>query len=84
MRLPTSADLLLQDIFEKPNFYINGPTAGDVRQGRDGDCYLMAALCGLGNMPGLIDKVCVKQDQNVGVYGFVFFRGEPVMYCFDL
>ncbi|KIV80694.1 hypothetical protein PV11_08178 [Exophiala sideris] len=62
------------DIFEKPEFYINGPTAGDVRQGRDGDCYLMAALCGLGNKEGLIDKVCVKHDLKVGVYGFVFFR----------
>ncbi|KIW90533.1 uncharacterized protein Z519_09180 [Cladophialophora bantiana CBS 173.52] len=62
------------DIFENPQFFINGPTAGDVRQGRDGDCYLMAALCGLGNMPGLIDKVCVKHDKDVGVYGFVFFR----------
>ncbi len=63
------------DIFENPQFYINGPTAGDVRQGRDGDCYLMAALCGLGNMKGLIDKVSVKQDKDVGIYGFVFFRG---------
>ncbi|KIY01600.1 uncharacterized protein Z520_03152 [Fonsecaea multimorphosa CBS 102226] len=62
------------DIFEKPEFFINGPTAGDVRQGRDGDCYLMAALCGLGNMEGLIDRVCVKHDKDVGVYGFVFFR----------
>jgi len=65
-----------QDIFENPQFYINGPTAGDVRQGRDGDCYLMAALCGLGNMKGLIDKVCVKHDQKIGIYGFVFFRGK--------
>ncbi|ETI28385.1 hypothetical protein G647_00834 [Cladophialophora carrionii CBS 160.54] len=67
----------ITDIFEKPQFFINGPTAGDVRQGRDGDCYLMAALCGLGNMEGLIDKVCVKHDEDcqaVGVYGFVFFR----------
>ncbi|OAL40239.1 hypothetical protein AYO20_00659 [Fonsecaea nubica] len=62
------------DIFEKPEFFIKGPTAGDVRQGRDGDCYLMAALCGLGNMEGLINRVCVKQDMDVGVYGFVFFR----------
>ncbi|OAP56333.1 hypothetical protein AYL99_09512 [Fonsecaea erecta] len=62
------------EIFEKPEFFINGPTAGDVRQGRDGDCYLMAALCGLGNMEGLIDRVCVKHDKDVGVYGFVFFR----------
>lgn len=36
----------------------------------------MAALCGLGNMDGLIDKVCVKHDMQVGVYGFVFFRGK--------
>jgi hypothetical protein len=39
----------------------------------------MAALCGLGNMEGLIDKVCVKHDKNcqdVGVYGFVFYRGK--------
>jgi hypothetical protein len=49
-----------------------------VRQGRDGDCYLMAALCGLGNMEGLIDKVCVARDEVVGVYGFVFHRGEAI------
>lgn len=39
----------------------------------------MAALCGLGNMEGLIDRVCIKHDQQVGVYGFVFFRGMCVM-----
>ena len=38
--------------------------------------YLMAALCGLGNMDGLIDRVCVIQDQAVGVYGFIFHRGK--------
>ena len=43
----------------------------------------MAALCGLGNMEGLIDKICVKHDkdcQDVGVYGFVFFRGKTLVY----
>jgi hypothetical protein len=38
----------------------------------------MAALCGLGNMEGLIDKVCVARDEVVGVYGFVFHRGETI------
>ena len=38
----------------------------------------MAALCGLGNMQGLIDKVCVAQNEVVGVYGFVFHRGEAI------
>ncbi|KAK2001573.1 calpain family cysteine protease [Colletotrichum falcatum] len=62
------------DIFDKPQFFIDGPTANDVRQGRDGDCWLMAALCNLSNKPGLIERVCVAHDQNVGVYGFVFHR----------
>ncbi|KAK2730457.1 calpain-like protein [Colletotrichum kahawae] len=62
------------DIFDNPQFYIDGPTANDVRQGRDGDCWLMAALCNLSNKYGLIEKVCVAHDQDVGVYGFVFHR----------
>ncbi|PGH14291.1 hypothetical protein AJ79_03113 [Helicocarpus griseus UAMH5409] len=62
------------DIFEKPQFYINNATASDVRQGNDGDCWLMAALCTLGNMKGLIDRVCVARNEQVGVYGFVFYR----------
>lgn len=62
------------DIFEKPIFFIDGPTADDIRQGNDGDCWLMAALCTLGNKPGMIERVCVARDEAVGVYGFVFFR----------
>ncbi|KAK4195169.1 putative calpain-1 catalytic subunit [Triangularia verruculosa] len=62
------------DIFEDPKFFIKGPTADDVRQGRDGDCWLLAALCTLSNKPGLIERVCVARDENVGVYGFVFNR----------
>lgn len=62
------------DIFDDPKFYIDGPTANDVRQGRDGDCWLMAALCTISNKPGLIERCCVAHDQDVGVYGFVFHR----------
>lgn len=62
------------DIFDNPQFFIDGPTANDVRQGRDGDCWLMAALCTLSNKPGLIERCCVAHDQDVGVYGFVFHR----------
>lgn len=62
------------DIFDKPRFYIDGATANDVRQGRDGDCWLMAALCTLSEKAGLIEKLCVAHDQDVGVYGFVFYR----------
>ncbi|KAI1336482.1 cysteine proteinase [Xylariaceae sp. FL0016] len=72
------------DIFDEPKFYIDGPTANDVRQGRDGDCWLLAALCTLSNKPSLIEKVCVARDEMVGVYGFVFHRdGEWISEIID-
>ena len=55
---------------------MDGATSGDVRQGRAGDCWFLAALGALGNKKGLIDKVCVHREEKVGVYGFVFHRGE--------
>ncbi|KAJ9141785.1 Calpain-1 catalytic subunit [Pleurostoma richardsiae] len=64
----------VRDIFEDAHFFIDGPSANDVRQGRDGDCWLLAALCTLSNKKGLIEKVCVARDEDVGVYGFVFHR----------
>lgn len=72
------------EIFDDPKFYIDGPTANDVRQGRDGDCWLMAALCTLSNKPGLIERICVARDEAVGVYGFVFHRdGEWISEIID-
>ncbi|KJZ70831.1 hypothetical protein HIM_09790 [Hirsutella minnesotensis 3608] len=72
------------EIFDRPQFYIDGPTANDVRQGRDGDCWLMSALCTLSNKPGLIERLCVAHDQDVGVYGFVFYRdGEWISEIVD-
>lgn len=72
------------DIFDNPQFYIDGPTASDVRQGRDGDCWLMAALCTLSNKSALIERCCVARDEQVGVYGFVFHRdGEWISEIID-
>jgi len=47
-----------------------------VRQGNDGDCWFMSALATISNKDGLIPKVCVARDEQVGVYGFVFHRGR--------
>ncbi|GKZ73833.1 hypothetical protein AnigIFM50267_010772 [Aspergillus niger] len=69
------------EIFEKPEFYINGPTASDVRQGRDGDCWFMAALCTMGNKQGLIEKICVARNEKIGVYGFLFYRDGEWQQC---
>jgi hypothetical protein len=65
----------VEDIFEEPKFFIDGATASDVRQGKEGDCWFMSALCTLSNKEGLIQRVCVARDEQVGVYGFVFHRG---------
>lgn len=44
----------------------------------------MAALCTLSNKKGLIEKLCVAHDQDVGVYGFVFYRdGEWISEIVD-
>jgi hypothetical protein len=72
------------DIFDEPEFYKGGATASDIRQGRDGDCWFMSALCTLGNKSDLIEKVCVARDEKVGVYGFVFSRdGEWISEVID-
>ncbi|MCJ1316502.1 hypothetical protein MMC15_001823, partial [Xylographa vitiligo] len=64
----------VNDIFENPQFTVDDATASDVRQGNDGDCWFLSALCAIGNKKGLIDRVCVAKDELVGVYGFVFHR----------
>lgn len=63
------------DIFEKPNFFAEGLTANDVRQGQNSDFWLMASVCTLSNSRNLMEKLCVARDEKVGVYGFVFCRG---------
>jgi hypothetical protein len=65
----------VEDIFENPQFFIDGAQANDVRQGKEGDCWFMSALCTLSNKESLITNVCVARDEKIGVYGFVFHRG---------
>ncbi|KAJ3296235.1 hypothetical protein HK104_001800, partial [Borealophlyctis nickersoniae] len=64
----------LWEIFDKPKFFEDDCTAGDIRQGNAGDCWFLAALTTITNIPGLIEKLCVARDEQVGVYGFIFFR----------
>lgn len=72
------------EIFDNPRFYIDGPTANDIRQGRNGDCWFIAALCTLSEKPGMIERLCVAHDTDVGVYGFVFYRdGEWISEIVD-
>ncbi|KAL8867430.1 MAG: hypothetical protein Q9174_005670, partial [Haloplaca sp. 1 TL-2023] len=72
------------DIFDDPIFFKEGASASDVRQGFNGDCWFLSALCAISNKKDLVDRVCVARDEKVGVYGFVFHRdGEWIQTIID-
>lgn len=65
------------DVFDKPEFFIDGAEASDVHQGMSGDCWFLAALMALSAMKKELieERLCVARNEMVDVYGFVFFRG---------
>lgn len=71
----------MKDIFEDPKFIVNGVSYDDILQGSAGDCWFLAAISALSCNQGFIEKVCVIQDQTVGVYGFVFHRDGEWHHC---
>lgn len=66
----------VEDIFDDPQFFVDGATATDVHQGSGGDCWFLAALMAVSAKKELIENLCVARDEKVGVYGFVFYRGK--------
>ncbi|EIN09345.1 cysteine proteinase [Punctularia strigosozonata HHB-11173 SS5] len=62
----------LYQIFDKPEFFIDGASSGDISQGALGDCWFLSAVATVATVPKLIDRICVARDEQVGVYGFVF------------
>ncbi|KAG0040817.1 hypothetical protein BGZ82_008875 [Podila clonocystis] len=62
------------EIFRNPIFYHDGANPDDIKQGAIGDCWHLASLATLANIPGLIEQLCVKKNEKVGVYGFIFFK----------
>lgn len=70
----------MEDIFDNPQFYIDGATATDVHQGSGGDCWFLASLMAISTKKELIDRLCVARDEKVGVYGFVFYRDGEWIY----
>lgn len=72
----------IYSIYDDPHFTVDGATANDVRQGETGDCWFLAAVTALsgteekGQDLRLLSKLFVAKNEKVGVYGFVFFRGQ--------
>ncbi|KAJ3828949.1 hypothetical protein F5880DRAFT_1502696 [Lentinula raphanica] len=61
-------------IFENPQFFVDGANADDIVQGAIGDCWFVSALATMTTTRGLVEKFCVAKDEEIGVYGFIFFR----------
>ena len=70
----------MEDIFDDPQFFIDGASATDVHQGSSGDCWLLAALMAIASKKGLVERVCVARHEKAGVYGFVFYRDGEWIY----
>ncbi|KAK5691755.1 hypothetical protein LTR17_025575 [Elasticomyces elasticus] len=74
----------VEDIFDKPQFFIDGAAPTDIHQGSVGDCWFLAALMAISAKKDLVEKLCVARDEKVGVYGFVLYRdGEWVYEVID-
>ena len=71
-------------IFESPQFTVNGFSSSDIKQGASGDCWWLAAVATIAHRRELMNKVCVVRDEEIGVYGFVFYRdGEWISTVID-
>ena len=74
----------VEDIFEDPQFFIDGASATDVHQGSSGDCWFLAALMAVSAKKELVERLCVARNEKCGVYGFVFYRdGEWIHEVID-
>ncbi|KAH6916489.1 hypothetical protein BKA70DRAFT_1556925 [Coprinopsis sp. MPI-PUGE-AT-0042] len=62
-------------VFDDPCFFSDGLAgSNDIVQGELQDCWFLSALATVSTARGLIEQLCVARDEQVGVYGFIFFK----------
>ncbi|KAJ2916560.1 hypothetical protein MD484_g3875, partial [Candolleomyces efflorescens] len=66
------------ELFDNPHFFpaTGAANSGAIKQGGLGDCWFLSALATVSCIPGLIEKICVARDEQVGIYGFIFYRDK--------
>lgn len=69
------------EIFDKPTFFAEGSSFDDIIQGNLGDCWLLAAFSILTCNDKFVKDICVIQDAEIGVYGFVLYRDGDWHQC---
>ncbi|KAK7017783.1 cysteine proteinase [Favolaschia claudopus] len=74
---PQPRDVLrVTQIFDNPSFFVDGASSNDIVQGELGTCWFLSALATMTTKKGLVEKFCVARHEDVGIYGFIFFRGD--------
>ncbi|KAJ6580660.1 hypothetical protein B0H19DRAFT_1250969 [Mycena capillaripes] len=69
--------LRVTQIFDEPHLFVNGADSNDILQGNVlGDCWFLSALSTMTTSKGLVEKFFVACDEEVGIYGFIFFRDD--------
>ncbi|KAF4448486.1 hypothetical protein FALBO_16796 [Fusarium albosuccineum] len=73
----------VHEIFVNSTF-MEDINVGDIKQGNLSDCWFLAGLIALANVPACLKRTCVAYNTAVGVYGFVFYRdGEWIHTIID-
>lgn len=71
-------------IFDKPQFTLDGYSSSDIRQGAVGNCWWLSGVATICHRADLMARVCVVQEPECGIYGFVFCRdGEWIPVIVD-
>jgi hypothetical protein len=83
------AVLRLTQIFEQPQYVVDGADAVDIIQGGLGDCWLLSALATMTTSKGLIEKLCVAVSRVhhlhvVSLIYTTFFSATKRLVCMDL
>ncbi|KAG9292487.1 hypothetical protein G9A89_001560 [Geosiphon pyriformis] len=64
----------ISSFYKGSKFYADGQHPGEISEGTIHDVWFLAAVSICRNIPGLIETICVDRDEEVGVYGFIFFK----------
>ncbi|KAG9292488.1 hypothetical protein G9A89_001561 [Geosiphon pyriformis] len=78
------SDKRISALYPGSKFYADGAHPGEIAAGVLWDIWFVAAVSVCKNIPGLLERICVARDEEVGVYGFIFFKdGEWVSTVVD-
>ncbi|KAL8995630.1 MAG: hypothetical protein Q9169_004673 [Polycauliona sp. 2 TL-2023] len=74
----------VRDIYLRPIFYKKPSLGAEVKLDHNYSVWWQAGIASAFNIPALIERLCVFQDERGGIYGFLFYRdGEWLPVIID-